>query len=75
MGESCIKSLRKNNNDHYLAGIKQKNKIFSKFSLMNELMGMDGSDEGDCGLEEGRVENKLMFKSASVIVLIARIGQ
>ncbi len=73
LGESCIKSLRNNNNDHYLAGIKQKNKIFSKFSLMNELMGMEGSDVGDCGSEDRGVENKLMFKSAAAIVLIARI--
>lgn len=42
---------------------------------MNELMGMEGSDEGDCGSEGGRVENKLMFKIASAIVLIAKIGQ
>lgn len=66
--------MRKDHNDHYLAGIKQKKTIFSKFSLMNELMGLEGSDERDCGSEEGRVENKLMFKSASAIVLIGRIG-
>lgn len=67
--------MRKDNNEHYLDGIKQKKKIFSTFSLMNELMGLEGSDERDCGSEEGRVEIKLMFKSASVIVLIGRIGQ
>lgn len=42
---------------------------------MNELMGMEGSDEEDCGSEKGRMENKLMFKSASTIVLIARMDR